>query len=60
MPSKSKKQHNLMAMVAHNPAAAKRLGIPQSVGEDYVHADQRKKAEARRVKRATRVAFKKS
>lgn len=42
MPSKSKAQHNLMAMVANNPAAAKRLGIPQSVGKDYMKADKRK------------------
>lgn len=39
MPSKSKAQHNLMAMVAHDPAASKRLGIPQSVGKDFVKAD---------------------
>lgn len=39
MPSVSKKQHNLMAMVAHDPAAAKRLGIPQKVGKDFVKAD---------------------
>ena len=43
MPSKSIKQHNLMEMVAHNPAAAKRLGIPQSVGKEYVEADKGKK-----------------
>lgn len=42
MPSKSKAQHNLMAMVANNPAAAKRLGIPQSVGKEYMKADKRK------------------
>jgi hypothetical protein len=40
MPSKSKAQHNLMAMVAHDPKAAKRLKIPQSVGKDYVEADK--------------------
>jgi len=39
VPSASKKQHNLMAMVAHDPAAAKRLGISQSVGRDFVKAD---------------------
>lgn len=39
MPSKSKAQHNLMAMVAHDPAAAKRLGIPQKVGKEFVKAD---------------------
>lgn len=43
MPSKSKAQHNLMAMVAHDPKAAKRLGIPQSVGKDYVTADKGRK-----------------
>lgn len=39
MPSKSKAQHNLMAMVAHDPAAAKRLGIPQKVGKEFTKAD---------------------
>ena len=43
MPSTSKKQHNLMAMVAHDPAAAKRVGIPQSVGKEFVAADKGKK-----------------
>lgn len=43
MPSKSKKQHNLMAMVANDPAAAKRVGVPQSVGGEYVQADKGKK-----------------
>ena len=43
MPSKSKAQHNLMAMVANDPKAAKRLGIPQSVGKDYVKADKGRK-----------------
>ena len=42
MPSVSKKQHNLMAMVAHDPAAAKRLGISQSVGKEFVKADKGK------------------
>lgn len=39
MPSKSKKQHNLMEMVAHDPAAAKKVGIPAKVGKDFVAAD---------------------
>lgn len=42
MPSKSKAQHNLMEMVAHDPKAAKRVGIPQSVGKDFAKADQGK------------------
>ena len=40
MPSVSKKQHNLMAAVAHNPAFAKRVGISQSVGKDFNEADK--------------------
>lgn len=43
MPSKSKAQHNLMAMVAHDPKAAKRVGIPQKVGKDYVKAGKGRK-----------------
>ena len=40
MPSVSQKQHNLMAMVANDPAAAKRVGVPQSVGKEFVKADK--------------------
>ena len=43
MPSSSKKQHNFMAAVANNPAFAKKVGIPQSVGEDFTSADKGKK-----------------
>jgi hypothetical protein len=43
MPSVSKKQHNLMAMVANDPKAAKRMKIPQSVGEEFMKADKGKK-----------------
>ena len=32
-----------MAMVAHDPKAAKRVGIPQSVGREYVEADKGRK-----------------
>lgn len=39
MPSTSKKQARFMAMVAHNPDAAKRVGVPQSVGKDFNKAD---------------------
>ena len=35
MPAKSKAQARLMGMVAHDPKAAKRLGIPQSVGKEF-------------------------
>jgi len=43
MPSKSKAQHNLMALVANDPKAAKRLGIKKSVGEEFMKADKSKK-----------------
>jgi len=43
MPSSSKKQHNFMAAIAHNPAFAKKVGIPQSVGKDFNEADKGKK-----------------
>jgi hypothetical protein len=43
MPSVSKKQHNLMAAVAKNPAFAKKVGIKQSVGQDFLNADKGKK-----------------
>lgn len=43
MPSVSKKQHNLMAAVASNPAFAKKAGIPQRVGADFMKADKGRK-----------------
>jgi hypothetical protein len=43
MPSTSKKQHNFMAAIAHNPAFAKKVGIPQGVGKDFNAADKGKK-----------------
>ena len=43
MPSTSKKQHNFMAAIANNPSFAKKVGIPQSVGEDFSAADKGKK-----------------
>ena len=43
MPSKSGKQHRLMALVANDPKAAKRLGIPQKVGEEFMKADKGRK-----------------
>ena len=32
-----------MAAIAHNPAFAKKVGIPQSVGKDFNQADKGKK-----------------
>lgn len=43
MPSKSTKQHNFMAAIANNPAFAKKVGVPQSVGKDFNEADKGRK-----------------
>lgn len=43
MPSTSKKQHNFMAAIANNPAFAKKVGVPQSVGKEFSEADKGKK-----------------
>ena len=43
MPSTSKKQHNFMNAVAHSPAFAKKVGVPQSVGKDFSNADKSRK-----------------
>ena len=43
MPSTSRKQHNFMEAVAHNPAFAKKVGVPQSVGKDFSSADKGRK-----------------
>lgn len=39
MPSKSVKQAKLMRAAAHNPAFAKKVGVPQSVAREFSHAD---------------------
>jgi hypothetical protein len=43
MPSTSKKQHKFMAAVAKNPSFAKKVGVPRSVGEEFLTADKGKK-----------------
>ena len=43
MPSTSKKQHRFMEAIAHNPAFAKKAGVPQSVGKDFSAADKGRK-----------------
>jgi len=42
MPSTSKKQHNFMEAIAHNKAFAKKVGVPQSVGQEFSKADKGK------------------
>ena len=40
MPATSLKQKNFMDAVAHNPAFAKKVGVPQSVGKDFSEASK--------------------
>lgn len=40
MPSKSKKQHDFMEAVAHSAKFAKKVGVPQKVGQDFSEADK--------------------
>lgn len=40
MPSKSAKQARMMAAAAHNPEFAKKVGVPQSVAQDFNAADK--------------------
>ena len=35
MPAKTKKQERFMQAVANNPAFAKKVGVPQSVGKEF-------------------------
>jgi hypothetical protein len=40
MPSVSQKQHNFFAAVAKNPKFAKKAGVSQSVGAEFLKADK--------------------
>jgi len=40
MPAKSEKQKKFMDAVAHNPAFAKKVGVPKSVGKDFSEASK--------------------
>lgn len=57
MPSKSAKQARFMAAAAHNPAFAKRVGIPQDVAQEFNQADaftgilRKKRADLRKKQR---------
>jgi len=39
MPSKSEKQARMMAGAAHDPAFAKKMGVPQKVAKEFNRAD---------------------
>jgi hypothetical protein len=40
MPAKSEKQKTFMDAVTHNPAFAKKVGVPKSVGKDFSEASK--------------------
>jgi len=40
MPSTSEKQKRFMAAAAHNPAFAKKAGIPRKVAKEFNQADK--------------------
>lgn len=44
MPSKSPEQAKMMRAVAHSPKFAKKVNIPQSVGEEFNAADEAQEA----------------
>lgn len=47
MPSRTKKQARTMRAAAHDPAFARRVGIPVSVAREFVAADSRTKKKTR-------------
>jgi hypothetical protein len=44
VPSKSKAQKHLMQAAAHNPAFARKAGVPVKVAKEFVAADKSKSA----------------
>lgn len=44
MPAKSAKQEKFMQAVANNPAFAKKVGVPQSVGKEFTGKGKAKTA----------------
>ena len=48
MPSKSPAQHRTMQAAAHDPAFAKKMGIPQTVAKEFVKADKERAAKIRK------------
>ena len=41
MPSKSKKQHDMMEGASHDKKYAKEMGVPQKVAKEYTDADKK-------------------
>ena len=41
MPTKTRKQHNLMCAAAHNKGMAKKHGMSQSIAKEFCDADKK-------------------
>lgn len=54
MPSKTPRQARTMAMAAHNPKLAKKVGIPVSVAKEFNRADTGTKMLRQAVKKSKR------
>lgn len=48
MPSHSEKQARFMRAVGHSPEFAAKVGVPQSVGQEYEAADEAKAGKKKR------------
>lgn len=57
MPSVSKKQKKFMAAAAHNPAFAKKAGIPQNVAKEFNSADKKKKPRKENFEKGQEIAI---
>ncbi|MGB1650640.1 MAG: hypothetical protein ACPHEP_06400 [Acidimicrobiales bacterium] len=55
MPAKSKKQQRFMAAVANNPKFAKKVGVSQNVGEEFMKMKKYQKGGLKRQIRENRV-----
>lgn len=51
MPSASAKQHRFMEAIAHSAKFAKKAGVAQSVGRDFVRADKGRKFSSKAIRR---------
>lgn len=51
MPSKTPKQKKFMRAVAHSPDFAKKVGVPQTVGQEFEAADKAKESVKNKIKK---------
>ena len=56
MPSTSQRQHVFMEAIAHDPRFAKKVGVPQSVGQDFSEADRGKHFKKKKMSHKEKIA----